>query len=310
MTYPYTAQSLRDDILQLLDVERTGAATGRYNDELLYRRLNLAQHRLDALLSRLGWPDWLTYWVAVGVYGESFGRHVLTIPMPPTRVLTGSLQSTDLYWRLRTVDGGYADELPYVAAGGDDDKLAPSVFRLLSVRIIESPTILPLVNEPWVRITSWTGRTRLLRESNREDMFEDVTTRDWTFDDPPKYRLNGENTIVFDRYSDAAAGFLIEYTASAVELNDVGTSRVALQPLWAQYLVADVVANLAERNRDFALADRQRAMLASLEREIEMSSGRRDSAPKRIRDDQTFESGYRLSQQEIRDRLTFGPWWP
>lgn len=297
--------TLHTDILELLDVESTGASAGRFSETLLNRRITEAQGRLHQLLSGLGWSDWLTYWVAVEVRQPN-DVPVLAIPLQFSAA-AGASDDAVSWWQL----GGSADatfaESVYVPSKDDSPLNAPGVFCVRSVRILESYTQ-EVSADTWAPILVWSGKSRLLQECPAEEQFDDITARDWTYEDPPRYRVQGSNTIIFDRKSEADAGFLIEYTASAVSV--ATADYLQLQPMWARYLVADAVAELAERDREYALADRQRSKLAQYEMEIREAASRRHAAPKRIRDDQSLDRGYGLSDHELRDRLTFGRWWP
>lgn len=284
--------ALHTDILELLDVD----SGGRYDTTILNRRINLAQGRLHALLSGLGWSDWLTWVVGVEVRPTQESG-IMSIPLPSYPNAAGAAAKA---WWKHGVESGDSTWSPATA---NTDADPPGVFKVLQVRILESYTSAAAA-APWSKLTTWDGRSRQLHEARPEDHWRDITARDWTYSDPPRYRLMAKNLIAFDRKSAADAAFLIEYVASIETLST--SDYIMLQPVWAQYIVADVVANLAERDRDFDLVASQRGLLQQYTQEIREEARARSKGRKSMRDDQSHDET--LGHQEFRDRLTFGRW--
>ena len=304
-----TATQLLQDIRETLDVSEQ--SSGRYTDDLIKRRIDLAQDRLYAFVSRLGLSDYLTHFVAVEV-DPTLVPGVVSIALPPTGRINPASTSTPkypieyIYW----LQGLTSPGLP-APGNASEGYLAPDPYKIRSVRIVETYEPLTVAQLPpehaLKAIFSWGGRTALLELQHREEMWQDLDRQDdWSVDYPPRYRL-AQGQILFDRRSTKAAGFVIEYHCRPLAVDDT-IFGFALMPLWQQYIAADVCAELLERDREFQLADRQRAKLDQISQQLEDSARRHDASPKRMRDDQTLDSWGGLGDQELRDRVTLDLW--
>lgn len=281
---------LRTDILEILDA----TANGRYSSALLDRRIGIAQERLYALLARCGGDDdWLTLTLGIVVDPTATGYSDLReLYMSP--IAAGTVPT---HWQLPD-DRDDAGTEP-----------APPFYRLRSISIVESFT--SSGTDRYRPISTWSGRTTQLTRCPIRELHRDVEKRAWTYADPPRYRLmyrtqqDGDNaapTITFDRRSNAAAGFLIDYMPDVTALSDY----LALPPLWAEFLISDVVAALSERNREFDLVDRYRARQREVAEEIQATAQNRDEhGPPRIQETDYIGD---LGDQELRDRLTYRDW--
>lgn len=276
---------LHTDILELLDA----TSGGRYPTTLLNRRINLAQEKLHAILAKAGGDDdWLTYTVGLVVNPANSPTSTdIRQVILPTLPLASPDDVPD-YWLRHHRDN-------YTSASIE----APGIYRLRDIRIVEGYT----ADDPSLDIsamTSWSGRSRSLQRCSLRELDEYPERRDWSYANPPRYRLVGPE-LVFDRRSATGAGFLISFLADITTLDT--SDYLAIPPLWSEFIVADVVANLSIRNRDADMVSYFRGEAQRLADQILTTSQPRDEhEPPRIREVDGYAD---LGDERYRDRITF-----
>lgn len=285
-----TMAQIRTDVLDLIDK----TSGGRYSTTVLERFINTSRDKLHAIVADGDDDDWLTYCVGVEVKPTVAAGQVIPLPT------YGTTAQVD-WWVVPEVPQGGDDGWNPNNVGGSVEQLvaAPGVHRLRKVQILESYTSLSSTGERLENISEWTGRARDLERVGLDKLNHDADSKDWTINDPPKYRLIGGNTLWLDRPSSADAGFLIWYVADLLDVATAGNTN--LQPGWLDWIVYDVSARLMYRDREFDAAGVFAQERQNLEDMIRAQAASRDEGGvPTIR--QTW--GGEVGDQDLRDYLT------